>query len=829
MADTATKTAILTFLRAADRGLDEREVELSRQRYGFNEFPEKREAVWRQILAQFQNTMVYILLAAVVVSLAVPYIQHGSLHEEETINAIVILAIVLLNAVLGFVQERRAENAIALLKKLSAPQVKVRRDGQVKVIASRELAPGDIQLLEAGDRVSADGRVILSSSCEADESSLTGESAPVAKRAQRDGDGEPSDGMVYSGTVITRGSCESVVTAIALQTEIGKITSMVMQLKPPPTPLQLELKRVGDTIGIFVLALCAFLFFLGLAKGLEPIDIFFTAISLGVAAVPEGLPAIVTICLAIGVQRMIKKNALIRRLDAVETLGNVTVICADKTGTMTENQMKVVEVWTSPNASEQDLLCAAASCNRAELPNIGDPTEIALLEHAQGLGLKRLPIDTEDVPFTSEAKYMITSHQVDGTVVRFAKGAAEVIGGMVDAADAARMQEQNQAMATRGLRVLAVAQNRGSGMQLLGLVAMIDPARKGVREAIALAKRAGIRTVMITGDNPVTAASIAKQVGLETAGVLDGKALDTLDQQQLQHELKTISVFARVQPVHKVKILEAFQAMGQVVAMSGDGVNDAPALKRAHVGVAMGLRGTDVARESGAMVLTDDNYATIVAAIAEGRRIFDNIKKFMLYLFRANLSEVLIISLSVFLGLPLPLLPLHILWVNLVTDSLPALALAAEPAERGIMLRRPRRRNEGLFDGEIPLLLFAGILNTALVLGVFILTLTFLGQSLAVARTSALTTMILSQLTLAMSTRTTESIFQRGVLDSPWLWLAIGVSFTLHLLLLFTPLGTLFVVQPMPAKVWLVIAAGCTLVFLAFEAAKLFRMRRRGA
>ncbi len=820
MADTATKTAILEALHATERGLDDREIELSRQRYGFNEIPEKHEAVWKQVLAQFQNTMVYILLVAVAVSLAVPYIQHGSVHEDEMINAIVIMAIVLLNAALGFFQERRAENAIALLKKLSAPQVKVRRDGQVKIIPSRELAPGDIQLLEAGDRVSADGRIILSSSCEADESSLTGESLPVEKRALRDGEGEPGRGKVFAGTVITRGSCEAVVTAIALQTEIGKITSMVMELKPPPTPLQLELKRVGEKIGTIVLGLCAVIFVLGLSKGMQPIDIFFTAVSLAVAAVPEGLPAIVTICLAIGVQRMIKKNALIRRLDAIETLGNVTVICADKTGTMTENQMKVVEVWTNAGVDETLLLTAAASCNRAELPNIGDPTEIALLDHAKQLSAERLTIDVEDVPFTSEAKYMVTSHVRSGKQVKFAKGAAEVIAGMIDAADAKRVHTENEKMAKRGLRVLAVACDEGSGLRLLGLIAMVDPARKGVKEAIQLAKKAGIRTVMITGDNPVTAGYIANEVGLETSGVIDGVALDQLDQQQLQHELKTVSVFARVQPVHKVKILEAFQAMGQVVAMSGDGVNDAPALKRSHVGVAMGMRGTDVARESGAMVLTDDNYATIVAAIAEGRRIYDNICKFIVFLLRSNVGEVLLISGAMLINFPLPLLPLHILWVNLVTDSLPALALAAEKGEENIMTRPPRRKGQNVLTGEVPLLFVAGLCNAVLSLWVFWWLTHHLGDSIHLARTGALTTTIVFQFFLALSTRMKRSVFMASPFGNPWLLGAIGISLGLHLVLLYTPMGMLFKVVPMPLEAWGVVMGATLVGFIFFEICK---------
>ncbi|HRH93742.1 MAG TPA: HAD-IC family P-type ATPase, partial [Candidatus Peribacteria bacterium] len=572
-----------------------------------------------------------------------------------------------------------------------------------------------------------------------------------------------------------------------------------------------------------VLGLCLAIFFLGLAKGMKAIDIFFTAVSLAVAAVPEGLPAIVTICLAIGVQRMIKKNALIRRLDAIETLGNITVICADKTGTMTENQMKVVGSWVPQGGDEALLARVGASCNRAELPNIGDPTEIALLVHAEEKGVKRLPIAEEDVPFTSENKYMITSHEYEGKTVKYCKGAVEMVVELVKGADTKAVMAQNEAMAKQGLRVLAMAADTGSGLQLVGLIAMVDPPRKGVREAIGMAKKAGIRTVMITGDNPVTAGHIAQQVGLETSGVIDGKQLEEMDLQQLQHALKTVSVFARVQPVHKVKILEAFQSLGQIVAMSGDGVNDAPALKRSHVGIAMGLRGTDVARESGAMVLTDDNYATIVAAIGEGRRIYDNIRKFIIFLLRSNVGEVLLIATAMLINFPLPLLPLHILWVNLVTDSFPALALAAEKAEPNIMSRPPRKKGENVLTGEISLLFVAGLFNAGLSLWVFWWLEFHLGSNLMLARTGALTTTIVFQCFLALSTRMKGTVFHASPFGNPWLLGAIGLSLGLHLILLYSPLGTLFNVLPMPAEGWGLILGTTFAGFIGFEICKVIR------
>lgn len=825
------RIAILKELSASDHGLSDDAVLALREKHGFNEIPEKREPLWKLLLSQFQDVMVYILLGAVAVSVMVPFLHSGEIHREELTNAIVILLIVILNAILGFVQEWRAENAIAFLKKLSAPSVKVRRNGTVIQIPARELVPGDLMIVEAGDRISADARVVASSSAESDESSLTGESVPVAKSALANIEHgfHFSPGMLYSSTLITRGSAEAVVTSTGLGTEIGKITNMVMELKPPPTPLQVELNRTGKHIGVLVLFLCTAIFIIGLVRGMEPVELFFTAVSLAVAAVPEGLPAIVTICLAIGVQRMIKNHALIRKLDAVETLGNVTVICADKTGTMTENRMKVTQVWAVSGMTEKQLATAAASCNRAELPDIGDPTEVALLKYAEDNGAERLGIDEEEVPFTSEAKYMVTVHTQNGKKIKFTKGAPEVVARFVSAEAAKEFRSRSEALSKLGLRVLAVAQDDGSGIQALGLLAMMDPPRAGVKEAIKHAADAGIRTYMITGDHPATALSIATSVGIVSDGVIEGEKLEDMDADDIRHALRTVSVFARVQPKHKVKILEALQEGGDIVAMSGDGVNDAPALKRAHVGVGMGLKGTDVAREASAMVLTDDDYSTIVSAIAEGRRIYDNIKKFVIFLMRSNLGEVMTIAAAMVLGMPLPLLPLHILWVNLVTDSLPALALAAEPAERGIMSRPPRKRGDGIFTGEWPMLFAAGVFNAILSLGGFWISLKMYPDDLTLARTVALTTTIVFQLFMACSTRTKSPVWVQSPLKNVWLMLAIATSFGLHLLLLFTPLSGIFSVKPLPILLWEEVFGGAVVTFLIFECLKYFGGRRKHA
>lgn len=809
-----------------ERGLTTDQVAERRAQYGFNEIPERKKSVIIQFFKQFQDVMVYILLAAVAVSLAVPYIKEGVIHQDEIINASVILAIVLLNAILGFVQEQRAENAIALLRQLSAPQVKVRRNGQTQIIPSREIVPGDVMLIEAGDKISADGYLMEASSLQVNESSLTGESVPVSKSAKSKG-GEKEVYSVLAGTVVTIGSGTVIVQSIALQTEIGKVTSLVMASETPMTPLQKRLKALSVRLGMIVLAICVLLFGVGLLQGRPVMDLFFIMVSLAVAAVPEGLPAIVTICLAIGVQRMLKKNALIRRLDAIETLGNVNVICADKTGTMTENNMTVVKNWV-PDAKDEDLLIRiAASCNRSELPDIGDPTETALLVEARAKGIERLPIVEEPVPFTSEAKYMATVHQVDKEQHTYYKGAPEVIVEKCKGKAHADVLEHNMEMAKTGLRVLAMAVDEGDGIRFVGLMGMMDPARKGVKEAISKAKTAGIRTIMITGDNAITAATIAGMVGLETDGVIEGKQLETMDAQTLTKRLQHVSVFARVRPEHKVKILESLQSSGSIVAMSGDGVNDAPALKRAHVGVAMGLKGTDIAREAGAMILTDDNYATIVEAVAEGRRIYDNIRKFIVFLLRTNIGEVFLIASSIIVGAQLPLLPLHILWINLVTDSLPALALAAEQGGKNVMRRPPRPVKQNILEGELSLTIVAGILNAGVVLWLYQYILATY-DDLILARTTAMTTTIIFQFFLAFSTRIRHTVFERNPFQNKWLILAVAASLGLHLLLLATPLSRFFFVTMLPPGIWGWVL-GCTAgAFVVFEICKLVRNRMSG-
>ncbi len=796
-------------------GLSEAQVEDARAAAGWNELPEHKKSVLMMFFRQFGNAMVLILLSATAVSLLVPFLHNGEIHTEEYINAVVILSIVILNAALGFFQERKAESSIALLKKLTAPHATVRRNGEIKIIPSRELVPGDVVILETGDRVPADGILRHVSCLEIDESPLTGESLPCTKRAKKMGEASDTSERVFGGTTVLKGSGEYEVKAIGRSTEIGKIAMMVQQLESPPTPLQLQLAALGKRIGLIVGGLCCIVFLIGIFKGLVPLEVFLIAISLAVAAVPEGLPAVVTICLSLGVERMIFRKALVRRLDAVETLGSITVICSDKTGTITQNRMSVEKVWCATGVERGHLLEAAASCNRAVLPSIGDPTELALLVAAERLNIERLVLDEEVVPFTSEAKYMATRHIVDGNNVVYAKGAPEVIAKLAKS-DSSDLLVENVTLASQGMRVIAVAEDTGNGFRILGAIGLIDPPREGVKEAIALAASAGVRTIMITGDNGLTALHIARSVGIQTDGVIEGTALDRMDIEELQHTLKTMSVFARVQPAHKVKILEALQAQGHVVAMSGDGVNDAPALKRAHVGVAMGEKGTDTARDAAAIVLTDDNYATIVAAIEEGRRIYENIRKFVIFLLRSNIGEVVVVTGALFLNLPLPLLPLYILWINLVTDSFPALALALEPGSKKLMLRPPRKQSENILSGELQLLCCSGIISGTLVLGVFIFLLRTNGD-LVLARTAALTTLIMFQLFLAFSSRTRDFAISSQVLKNPWLVRSVLFSFLLHILLLNTPLAGIFGVVPLSGHLWLLIIIIAFIAFLLFE------------
>ncbi|PIR48243.1 ATPase [Candidatus Peregrinibacteria bacterium CG10_big_fil_rev_8_21_14_0_10_55_24] len=829
MYQSAVADEVLSRLASRRQGMTNNEILERRRETGFNELPQTKRSLWVLFFRQFNSVLVWILLVALVLSLLLPFLENGGgIGLEKYLDALVIGAILLLNALLGFLQEFKAERAVAELEKLTSPHSLVRRFGQERMIPSRDLVPGDIVLLEAGDRIAADGRILLCSFLEVNESSLTGESAMVHKIE------EPIEettvladmhNMVFAGTLVTRGSAEYVVTDTGVRTQIGKIAKLVAETELPSTPLQRRMAQLARAIGGTVVGLCAIIVVAGIMSGRPLWDVVLIGVSLAVSAVPEGLPAVVTVCLAMGVKRMVGKHALVRRLDALETLGSVTVICADKTGTITENRMAVEETWTPEGTDVSLNLLAqiAAACNRAKLPNIGDPTEIALLRFAQDRKVKRLEMLEEEVPFSSEEKYMRTRHEREGRQVSFLKGAPEKIVQLCSSVDREDVLKKTAEFALRGLRVIACAEHGGETTRFVGLVGLQDPPRRGVEQAICTARTAGIRTIMITGDNPDTALAIAKQVGIH-GDVLRGEDIDTLTKQQLMEALRNVSVFARVAPVHKVMILVALQDMGEIVAMSGDGVNDAPALKGANVGVAMGKVGTDVAREAASVVLADDHFATIVAAVREGRRIYDNIRKFVLYLLRANFDEMLLILVTLLLGLPLPYLPLHILWINLMTDGLPALALGLEPAERDIMERPPRPPKEHILSGQWVRLVLVALLAFAMAFALF----TFLldrGVALEKARTLTLTFAVCFELLLALNARSGKPFWSVSLSANPWMLGAIAFPFLLHVLLLSSPLAGLFHLTALGVQEWMGILLFACGGFLCLELLKLVPQR----
>ena len=791
------------------RGLAEDIAARKLEEYGYNELPKKKRSLVKLFFGQFRDVMVYILLAALVISSVMPFFEGEELHIESFVDAFVILAILLLNAILGFFQEYKAEEAIAMLEKITSPQARVRRNGKEIIIQSRELVPGDVVIIEAGDKVSADGRVFEESHFRMNESSLTGESKAVDKAADvLSGKLGLADqrNMVFSGTTVTSGSAEYVVTATGVHTEIGKIARLVSQTVLPETPLEKKMSRLGKLIGLVVIGICFVVFGVGLYEGMAFGNILLLGVSLAVSAVPEGLPAVVTVCFAMGVRRMVKKNALVRRLDALETLGSVDVICSDKTGTITQNTMTVADTWVRKVEDEKLLAEIAASCNRAQLPNIGDPTEIGLLEFAVGQNVERLPIDDEPVPFSSEEKYMKTQH---GDRF-FLKGAPERITTFCPDVSDEDLLEHNTKFAKKGLRVLACAVEEKGTTRFVGLIAMNDPPRPTVQASIQEAKNAGVRTIMITGDNIETAATIARDVGI-VGDAMEGKELDTLTPTQLCKVVEKTSVYARVSPEHKLQILHALQQNGHIVAMSGDGVNDAPALKGAHVGIAMGKVGTEVSKEASSIVLADDNYSTIVSAIREGRRIYDNIKKFVIFLLRANFDELLLILTVVLLGLPIPYLPIHILWINLMTDGLPALALGMEKAEPDIMKRKPRNPKEHLLHGETGRLVIAAILGYCASLLLFLWELST-GHPLAEARTATLMMAVMFELLLAFNIRSKRPIWEIGITSNKYLLAAVCVPLVLNVALLYSPLVKVFHLYPLPPIEWLratAIAFGC--------------------
>ena len=846
-----TPGSILAELQTSrDIGLSETEALKQLERYGPNtlEQPTKKSLVSR-LFAQLKDPMILVLLVAAFLSLAAS-------GFEEWADAIIILVIILVNAGISISQEGNAERALEALRSMSAPLAKVIRDGKTLRLETDALVPGDIILLEAGDLVPADARILECSSLKTDESAMTGESLPVTKQAV---DCLPEEtplgdrlNMVISGTVVTNGRAVCVVTATGMNSEMGRIAGLLRDAGDTTTPLQLRMVEISKTLSLICLFVCAVTFGVGLLQGKGLLDMFMTAVSLAVAAIPEGLPAIVTIVLALGVQRMVKRNAIVKKLPAVETLGCASVICSDKTGTLTQNKMTVVDVWTLNEAHRSDVLTIGTLCNDAQLTYnpvgsaaaVGDPTETALvtLAHAEGLDkneLERTFPRKAELPFDSDRKLMSTIHPKPGGGYRLmVKGAPDVLlsrcryvlaNNPVLLTEASRHQilTANENMAARALRVLGMAwrdldsiPNQLTSdllerdLTFVGLTGMIDPPRTEVKAAVSQCYAAGIRPVMITGDHKLTAVAIARELNIFRPGdlAITGEDLDFMPQELLEREVEKFSVYARVSPEHKMRIVQAWQKRGHIVAMTGDGVNDAPALKAADIGCAMGVSGTDVAKGAADMILTDDNFATIVHAVEQGRGIYANIKKAIHYLLSCNIGEILTIFIATLLNChQMPLIPVQLLWLNLVTDSLPALALGMEPVEKSVMTQKPRRAKDSLFNKAFSIrLIWQGIM-----VGALTLTSYWLGEYVlsdpncadATANTMAFATLTLSQLFHAFDVRSeSRSLFSIGVFSNKAMNEAFLVGLAMQMsVLCLPPLQTIFCTVFLTPLEWLVV------------------------
>ncbi len=836
---TLPREEVLARLAAASAGLTAEEAEDRLRRFGANELPSADHvSPWSIFFGQFRNVLVTILLLATGVSWML-----GHAVESIAIGVIVFIAILL-----GFVQEYRAERAIDALRKMAAPTAQVLRGGREQTVPARDLVVGDLIVLRMGDKTPADARLLESVNLKLDEASLTGESVPVDKHSEAIPEAGLAVGdrrnMVYSGTVVAYGRGQAAVTATSQQTEFGKITGLLKSIEAGRTPLQENLDRVGTSLAVAALIVVGLIVLVGVWRGAPILEMFIFGVALAVAAVPEALPAVVTISLALGVQRMVRRQALIRRLPVVETLGSTSVICSDKTGTLTKDEMTVRQIWVDGDVLEvtgsgyapegeflrqgdavkvrpvlHELLCAAALASDARVVRNegrwvieGDPTEGALLVAAGKAGLDKGELEglrprVAEIPFTPESKRMTTLHDIDGVTVAYAKGAPEVIldactdmlgehgVGALELNTRALIRDTAEAMAIRALRVIAVARKPDvsvdgaeHGMVFLGLLGMIDPPRPEVGDAIRICETAGIKPVMITGDHPVTAQAVARELGLLGTGrVVTGAELDTMTDAALQRGVEGIDVYARVSPEHKLRVVRAWQATGRVIAMTGDGVNDAPALKKADVGIAMGITGTDVSKEAADMTLTDDNFASIIGAVEEGRGIFGNIKKYLMYLLSSNIGEIGLIASTTIAGLPLPLTAVQILYVNLATDGLPALALSVDPPDDDIMQRPPRDPRIGIFTKPVvALLLTGGIWSTLVNLSLFKWALES-GRTLTQAMAMTFIALVLIQFFKAYSFRSERYSVLRSPFGNKWLNLAILWEFILLGVIVYTP------------------------------------------
>ncbi len=886
---TGMKTDVIKELETDETvGLTTEQAAKRLNEYGQNVLREKpRRNFLQRFLSQMQDTMVIILLIATVVSLGLCIYNSIRGLEADWAEPIVIVAILLLNAVIGVVQESKADAALEALKNMSAPVAKVWRDGVLTTVSSTELVPGDVISVEAGDMIPADCRLLETARLQCDESALTGESLPVEKDAGIELANTVALGdrlnMAYSGCAVSYGTGKAVVVSTGMTTEMGRIAAMLGSEEDTATPLQRKLAQLGKQLGFLALAICIVIFVIGLFSHMQVLDIFMTAVSLAVAAIPEGLPAIVTIVLAMGVQRMVKKNALIRRLPAVETLGSASVICSDKTGTLTQNRMtltrafvgnRVEDLRQTPTDGTLALIRLATLCTDGSVQvtaegveqHIGDPTETAIIAYALHNGIEKEDLFAQcprldEIPFDSDRKLMTSIHLIDGETVAIVKGAPEILLSRCVDGNVEEALVANETMGKSALRVLAVACKRldstptdpdpaelESGLTLLGLLGMIDPPRQEAITAIRECRAAGIRPIMITGDHVVTASAIATQMGIltEDTKAITGAELAEMSDKELKKHIAEYSVYARVTPADKIRIVKAWRKRGDVVAMPGDGVNDAPALKAADIGCAMGITGTDVAKGASDITLMDDNFATIVAAVKEGRGIYDNIRKAVHFLLSCNLGEVLAVFLSMIFWRESPLLPIQLLWINLVTDSLPALALGVEPVEGDIMSRKPRSRKEGLFSGGLGgQAIWQGCMIGILAIIAYVIGSRFLpapdgtffqnlfrhdNLNLPLGETMAFATLAFAQMVHAFNVRSSHSLFEIGFFSNMRMCGAFLASLASMLLVLLVPfMRTIFSLAVMPGAAWLICIALAFVPFIVSEAYKYGKERKSHA
>lgn len=880
------------------KGLTTEEARKRQEKYGLNELKAKKEkSLFQKFIEQFKDFSIIVLIIAAIVSGAV-----GIAQGEGVTDTIIILIVVIVNAIIGVTQESKAEKSLEALQKLTDHASKVIRNGQITVVASKELVPGDIVVLDTGDYIPADLRIIETINLKAQEASLTGESVPVEKTTEKIDEEQIGIGdrinMLFSSSLVTYGRGKGIVVETGMTTEVGKIAGMLDMAEEQETPLQQKLNKLGKTLGIAALVICVFIFVIGLIQGKEPIHMFMTAVSLAVAAIPEGLVAVSTIVLAIGVQKMVKKNAIVKRLPAVETLGSSTVICSDKTGTLTQNKMTVEKIFINnetkelekykKNTNDEDikkLVYANMLCNDTKISNdgtlTGDPTETALVDMAFKLDFDPSIYDQmpriQEIPFDSDRKLMTTVNELNGKYFVYTKGGVdELLKNCTSYLDNGEIKQdlenyvkvirkQNENMAKEALRVLACGykeidhkptkeemENIESNLTFIGMVGMIDPAREEAKKAVQKCKTAGIKTVMITGDHKITATAIAKKLGIleNEEEAITGLELEQMSDEELEKNVRKYSVYARVSPEHKVRIVRAWQKNGEIVAMTGDGVNDSPALKTADIGCAMGVVGTDVAKEAADVILTDDNFATIVSAVEEGRRIYDNILKVIQFLLSSNVGEIVVLFLAT-LFTPLfakwfgitdishleILLPIHILWINLITDSLPALALAFDPANEDIMKRKPTKPNQGVFTkGMSWRVIYQGMMIGLLTLAAFVIGLATTNEpinglsldrsKIEVGQTMAFVTLALSELVHVFNIRDNKkSIFKTNIFNNSKLILAIIASAALMIVILAIPgLRNVFSIPVLPTKniVELVILIFAPLVIV--EIFKLFKI-----